>query len=103
VHQEIISTSGIFLERLRRHVYTTPKSYLDLIQLYLEMLEEKKIEKNINLKRLGTGVQKITEANAVVASLQEELTKMQPFIQTKMKEVRSSIRRQKCALLFRRR
>ena len=83
VHQQIITTSGVFLERLRRYVYTTPKSYLDLIQLYVEMLEEKRLEKNLNLTRLSKGVQKISEANEIVASLQIELTKQQPFIAQK--------------------
>ena len=55
VHQEVIATSKVFLARLRRNVYTTPKSYLDLIVLYTEMLEEKKLEKNVNFKRLSVG------------------------------------------------
>ena len=40
----------VFLERLRRYVYISPKSYLDLIDLYLEMYQEKKLEKNVSLK-----------------------------------------------------
>jgi dynein heavy chain len=86
VHQTVLKTSAVFLDKLRRNVYTTPKSYLDLISLYKEMLEEKKLEKGTAQKRLAVGVQKIGEANAVVNGLQEELTKMQPFIKTKMKE-----------------
>ncbi|CAD7974708.1 unnamed protein product [Amoebophrya sp. A25] len=91
IHQEIINTSQVFLARLRRNVYTTPKSYLDLIQLYLEMLEEKKKEKNVNLKRLSTGVQKIKEANDIVENLQIELTKQQPFIEQKTKDAEALI------------
>merc|ERR1719428_1548175 len=86
VHQAVLRFANVFLEKLRRNVYTTPKSYLDLISLYKEMLEEKRVEKGIAQKRLAVGVQKIGEANAVVNGLQEELTKMQPFIKTKMKE-----------------
>merc|ERR1719428_240815 len=86
VHQTVLRFANVFLEKLRRNVYTTPKSYLDLISLYKEMLEEKRVEKGIAQKRLAVGVQKISEANAVVNGLQEELTKMQPFIKVKMKE-----------------
>jgi len=33
-----------FLAQLQRFVYTTPKSYLDLISLYLKMLHEKRTQ-----------------------------------------------------------
>ncbi|CAK8985673.1 unnamed protein product [Durusdinium trenchii] len=86
VHQEVIRTSAIFEDRLRRKVYVTPKSYLDLISLYLEMIQEKKDEKDVSLKRLQTGVDKIDEANSFVNNLQEELTKLAPVIAEKIKE-----------------
>ena len=41
VHQSPISLSLKYLESLRRNYYITPKSYLDLIGLYLELLGEK--------------------------------------------------------------
>jgi len=86
VHQEVIHSAETFMERLRRKVYVTPKSFLDLIDLYLEMMVEKKEEKDLNLRRLQTGVDKIDEANGVVNGLQEELTKLAPFIAQKIKE-----------------
>jgi len=86
VHQQVLSTAAIFEERLRRKVYVTPKSYLDLISLYLEMIMEKKEEKDVALRRLQTGVDKIDEANKFVNNLQEELTKLAPFISAKIKE-----------------
>ena len=33
-----------FYDELRRHYYTTPTSYLELVNLYLSMLKEKKTE-----------------------------------------------------------
>merc|ERR1712224_522215 len=86
IHQLVLKVADKFEERLRRKVYCTPKSYLDLIALYMEMIIEKRDEKNVSLKRLQIGVTKIEEANAVVNGLQEELTKMAPFIAVKIKE-----------------
>lgn len=86
VHQQVLRTASIFEERLRRKVYVTPKSYLDLISLYLEMILEKREEKDVALRRLQTGVDKIDEANGIVNNLQEELTKLAPFITQKIKE-----------------
>lgn len=38
-----------FFQQLRRKVYTTPKSYLDLISLYLSMLGEKRNDLKVRL------------------------------------------------------
>eukprot|EP00971_Amphidinium_carterae_P188591 3743529-Amphidinium_carterae.1 len=64
------------------------------------MITEKRNELDLGLRRLQTGVDKIDEANAVVNSLQqdrfsvfwlEELTKLQPYIEIKMKEAEELI------------
>merc|ERR1719331_489592 len=91
VHRSVHEMCGVFLERLRRHVYITPKSYLDLIQLYMEMLAEKQAEMNVSKNRLSTGLQKIAEANDIVTSLQEELTVLQPILVTKKAEAEEMI------------
>lgn len=41
VHQKVGEYSKIFLQRLRRNNYVTPKNYLDFINSYLRLLEEK--------------------------------------------------------------
>ena len=44
IHTSVEETSDDFYAQLRRRVYTTPKSYLDLISLYLKVLEIKRQE-----------------------------------------------------------
>ncbi|MBK8156898.1 MAG: hypothetical protein IPK55_13370 [Streptococcus sp.] len=39
IHTTVEEASDKFYNQLRRRVYTTPKSYLDLINLYLIALE----------------------------------------------------------------
>jgi len=39
IHISVEEVSALFWDSLRRRVYTTPKSYLDLISLYLQVLE----------------------------------------------------------------
>ena len=41
VHQSVGEHSKIFLQKLRRNNYVTPKNYLDFINTYLKLLEEK--------------------------------------------------------------
>lgn len=55
-----------FLQAERRRAYTTPKSFLELINLYLKLLTEKQgdIEKQIEKLKSGTDTLLATE-NAV--------------------------------------
>jgi dynein heavy chain len=40
--RSVEQASARLYAELRRHFYTTPKSYLDLISLYLQLLQERK-------------------------------------------------------------
>eukprot|EP01029_Cantina_marsupialis_P009144 TRINITY_DN2137_c0_g5_i1.p1 TRINITY_DN2137_c0_g5~~TRINITY_DN2137_c0_g5_i1.p1 ORF type:complete len:3984 (-),score=1416.37 TRINITY_DN2137_c0_g5_i1:203-12154(-) len=87
VHKSVNEKFGErFFNELQRKVYTTPKSYLDLINLYLGMLEEKRAELQGLKQRLATGVSKLEETNEMVAGLKAELTKLQPVLDEKAKE-----------------
>lgn len=42
IHMSVTTMADKFYEALKRRYYTTPTSYLELINLYTGMLEEKK-------------------------------------------------------------
>ncbi len=42
IHTSVSDMSEVFYAELRRRFYTTPTSYLELINLYLSMLQTKK-------------------------------------------------------------
>jgi dynein heavy chain len=63
IHTSVEEISVKFWEELRRKVYTTPKSYLDLIKLYLNTLKQKRFEDNANKDRLALGLKKLNETN----------------------------------------
>jgi hypothetical protein len=52
----------------RRYNYTTPKSYLELISLYKQLLERKRQELRAAKERLQNGVEKIAQASAQVGA-----------------------------------
>ena len=52
----------------RRHVYTTPKSYLELLKLYGVLLDKKRFEAKKNIERLDNGLLKLKETSESVAS-----------------------------------
>lgn len=78
IHTSVEETSDTFFNELRRRVYTTPKSYLDLINLYLNTLDVKRSEYNINKHRLATGLKKLNETNKSIAELKIKLADLQP-------------------------
>jgi len=72
IHTSVEDTSDRFFGELRRRVYTTPKSYLDLINLYLSTLDVKRSEYNANRNRLAIGLKKLNDTNKSIAELNEK-------------------------------
>ena len=56
VHRSIERVSNDFWNQLRRRVYTTPKSYLDLISLYMSMLKGLQDVVELKSERMKVGV-----------------------------------------------
>jgi dynein heavy chain, axonemal len=86
VHRSIESISARFFAELRRRVYTTPKSYLDLISLYISMLKGLQDEVEKKSERMKVGVRKLIETNDVVDGLRSELVKLEPILKSKALE-----------------
>ena len=80
-----------FDQQLKRKVYTTPKSYLDLINLYIQTLEEKREEIGFSMKRLSNGLSKLHSANDLVAKLKISLTELQPQLEEQSKKVEEAL------------
>ncbi|XP_035829687.1 dynein heavy chain 10, axonemal isoform X2 [Aplysia californica] len=73
VHQSIGVYSAKFLQRLRRNNYVTPKNYLDFINTYLRLLDDKDKYILSQCERLQGGLSKIADASAMLAVLNEKL------------------------------
>lgn len=83
VHRSIETTSLRFFAELKRRLYTTPKSYLDLINLYISMLKGLQDSVQVKADRMIIGVKKLTETNAIVDSLRKDLEKLAPVLKEK--------------------
>ena len=57
----------------RRHVYTTPKSFLELLKLYSTLLESKRKEADDGIDRLANGLHKLRETAAAVTQIEADL------------------------------
>ena len=59
----------IYLQNDRRYNYTTPKSFLELINLYVKILTGKHEELNSKIIRLGNGLEKLRITNSTVRNI----------------------------------
>jgi dynein heavy chain, axonemal len=91
LHWQVNEFGDLFFEQLRRKVYTTPKSFLDMIELYIEMLNEYRSSQKIQQRQLRIGVKKLEETGAIVSDLKIDLTKLAPILKTKGEEATKMI------------
>mmetsp|Transcript_13737 Transcript_13737/g.31794 ORF Transcript_13737/g.31794 Transcript_13737/m.31794 type:complete len:4493 (-) Transcript_13737:49-13527(-) len=73
VHSVVNEKSVEYLESERRYNYTTPKSFLDLIDLYKDLLEKKRSGIHKLKSRLENGLEKLRSASDQVTDLQASL------------------------------
>ena len=79
-----------FHQQLRRRVYTTPKSFLDMLNLYMRTVDEKREEISNSSKRLSNGLSKLHSVNELVGKLKIYLKELQPQLEEQSKEVLSN-------------
>jgi dynein heavy chain len=70
---EVNKMANKFRKQERRHVYTTPKSYLELLKLYQQLLQQKRISADADIERLSNGLQKLQETAASVNQIEADL------------------------------
>ena len=92
VHVSAIEQTKIFEDRLKRKIFITPKSYLDYLQLYVKLLEEKRESLSSNIKRLTTGVNQLINANSLVSKLKIDLTQLQPQLEVQSQEMAKALK-----------
>ena len=74
-HEDVIASSAKILEQLRRYIYVTPTSYLELVKSYRAMLGSKRKEVGAARDRLKNGTTKLDEAKIQVEEMSVELEK----------------------------
>lgn len=90
-HLKVSATSKDFLSKAKRHNYVTPTSYLEMLQTYVVLLNEKREEVGTMRSRLQTGLDKIITTAEQVGGLQETLVAMEPKLIATQKEVDAMI------------
>jgi len=73
IHLSIDEANATYLALERRHNYTTPTSFLELIKFYKELLGNKRGKIDDQIERLNKGLEIMDDVNKVVADLAVEL------------------------------
>lgn len=68
-----IKMAAEFFDMEGRYVYSTPKSYLELLKLYAKILDQKRRENDMASARLKNGVKKLEDCTQVVDVLKAEI------------------------------
>uniref|UniRef100_A0A4W5NCU9 Dynein axonemal heavy chain 10 n=1 Tax=Hucho hucho TaxID=62062 RepID=A0A4W5NCU9_9TELE len=83
VHGSVGDYSKMFLQKLRRSNYVTPKNYLDFISTYANLLEDKDQYILAQCKRLEGGLDKLEEASEQLAELNIKLAEQKVVLAEK--------------------
>ncbi|KAG5280454.1 hypothetical protein AALO_G00060150 [Alosa alosa] len=83
VHASVGDYSKKFLQKLRRSNYVTPKNYLDFINTYSNLLEDKDKYILAQCKRLEGGLDKLEEASEQLAELNTKLAEQKVVLAEK--------------------
>ncbi|XP_076584320.1 dynein axonemal heavy chain 6 [Chaetodon auriga] len=87
IHVSVTDMAERFYSELRRRYYTTPTSYLELINLYLSMLEEKRQQLVFARDRVKNGLTKLLETNELVDKMKVDLSALEPVLKQKSIDV----------------
>jgi dynein heavy chain len=82
VHQSVSGIKEQYFRSTRRHVYVTPKSFLELIEFYKHLLSTKREELGVKIDRLDVGLSTLRKTASDVAELQKDLN----FTMVKVRE-----------------
>uniref|UniRef100_A0A8B9CLP9 Dynein axonemal heavy chain 9 n=1 Tax=Anser brachyrhynchus TaxID=132585 RepID=A0A8B9CLP9_9AVES len=83
VHTTVNEISRLYLSNERRYNYTTPKSFLEQIKLYQNLLLKKGRDLSAKMERLENGLEKLNSTSAQVDDLKAKLAAQEAELKQK--------------------
>ncbi|KAL6467190.1 hypothetical protein MHYP_G00249940 [Metynnis hypsauchen] len=93
IHMSVTDMAERFYSELRRRYYTTPTSYLELINLYLSMLGQKRQQLEAARDRVKNGLTKLLETNELVDKMKIDLSALEPVLKQKSTDVNALMKK----------
>ncbi|XP_059176449.1 dynein axonemal heavy chain 6-like [Physella acuta] len=95
IHVSVTDMAERFFKELKRRYYTTPTSYLELINLYIGMVQEKAHVIKMARERVSNGLAKLFSTNDLVDNMKKELVALEPELKQKSADTASLMERLK--------
>ena len=93
VHKTVNETSNRYLISERRYNYTTPKTFLELIKLYKDLLAKQAAGLTMKMERLENGLTKLESTAAQVDDLKAKLATQEVILKQKNEEADALLQR----------
>eukprot|EP00928_Gymnodinium_smaydae_P021973 TRINITY_DN18608_c0_g3_i2.p1 TRINITY_DN18608_c0_g3~~TRINITY_DN18608_c0_g3_i2.p1 ORF type:complete len:2564 (-),score=332.72 TRINITY_DN18608_c0_g3_i2:161-7795(-) len=77
LHRGVRDVCSMYLSRMRKHVYVTPKSFLCFIEYYQKLYAQKFVDVNDQEKSVNLGLQKLADAAQYVETMKVDIVKQE--------------------------
>jgi len=84
VHRAVEAAADRFMKEQRRHVYTTPKSFIDMLNLFKSMFARLYTRLESRYERFETGLGRLRDTKDMVRELQTAIEKLKPDLEAKL-------------------
>ena len=91
MHESVEAAAEKYYEVMKRHYYTTPSSYLELLKQYHSLFRNRVNSIISKRDRIANGLGKILETNEIVAVMGEDLKVIVPIIEQKSMEMKETV------------
>jgi len=81
IHKRVELESREFSNQMKRYIYLTPTSYLELLNLYQKILQAKRIEISKAIQRFENGLTVLKEAGVQVDNMSKDISLKKPILE----------------------
>lgn len=86
MQMRVTELAAKYIMEMRRYYYVTPTSYLILIKTFIQVLKDKRMKIQTDIRKFDRGLKQLASAAEQVNSLQQKLEKMIPELKIKADE-----------------
>jgi dynein heavy chain len=92
IHEMMLDRSADYMQRYRREVYSTPKSYLSFISTYINVYRQKHSEVNESAEKINSGLSKLQRAAEDVRVMRTQLQEKEVKLGQARKETEALVK-----------
>ena len=93
IHRSAMELAETYLLETKKQVYITPVMFMSVFRIFESLLSRKNEEIERERSKYEQGVRKLAEAKTMIETMEETLTKLQPELVAKTKQVDGTAKR----------